>query len=60
MNDDDLYAGASWEFDRTQRNAKQDEPEFVIELQRCKCCGEPYEQEDMRSGVCEKCEGVKI
>jgi len=57
MNDDDLYAGAGWEFDRTQRNAKQDEPEFVIEPTICFCCGEPYEQEDMRSGVCEDCEG---
>jgi hypothetical protein len=55
MNDADLYAGASWEFDRTQRNAKTDEPMFIIELPLCYHCGEPYEQEDMSTGVCEGC-----
>ena len=59
MNDADLYAGASWEFDRTQRNAKHNEPAFVIELPNCTCCGKPYEQEDMRSGICESCEDTR-
>lgn len=56
MNDQDLYIGASLDFDRKENQVESNETVFVIEKIICNCCQQPYEQEDMRSGTCEVCE----
>ena len=55
MDDKQLIEGADWEFNRTQLS-KEEVPDFMIEPAYCKECSKPYEQEDMRSGICQACE----